>query len=42
MLKRFIWMLVLTALTITTVVAQNSAPAAAKPAATPTVDELLD
>jgi hypothetical protein len=35
-------MLVLTALTITTVGAQNSAPAAAKPAATPTVDELLD
>lgn len=39
MLKRVIWMMVLTALTITTVMAQNGA--AAKPA-TPTVDELLD
>lgn len=41
MLKRFIWMLVLTSLTITTILAQNGATPAAK-SATPTVDELLD
>ncbi len=42
MIKRFIGMLVLTLLTITSVTAQNGTPAAPKPAALPTVDELLD
>ncbi len=42
MLKHFIWLLVLISLTITTVVAQNGTATAAKPAAAPTVDEILD
>lgn len=42
MLKRLISMLAVTLLTITTVMAQGNAPAAAKPAAAPTVDEILD
>lgn len=42
MLKRFIWMLVLTSLTMTAVTAQNNTSVAAKPAAAPTVDEILD
>jgi hypothetical protein len=42
MLKRFLWMLVLTSLTITTITAQSNAPVAAKPAALPSADELLD
>lgn len=42
MLKRLISMLAVTLLTITTVLAQGTAPAAAKPAAAPTVDEILD
>lgn len=42
MLKRFILMLVFTTLTMMAVTAQNKSPAAAKPAAAPTVDEILD
>lgn len=42
MIKRFIWMFVLTLLTITTVIAQNGTPPAPKPAALPTIDEILD
>lgn len=42
MIKRFIGMLVLTLLAITTVTAQNGVAPAAKPAALPTVDEILD
>lgn len=42
MIQRFTAMLVLTLFTITSVVAQPAAPATAKPAAAPTVDEILD
>ncbi len=42
MVKRFTYMLVLTLLMITSVVAQNGTPAAPKPAALPTIDEILD
>ena len=42
MIQHFIGMLVLTLLTLTSVAAQNGAPAAPKPAALPTVDEILD
>ncbi len=42
MLKRFTWMFVLTLLTLTTVIAQNGTPPVPKPAALPTVDEILD
>ncbi len=42
MIQRFTAMLALTLFTITCVVAQNAAPAAAKPVAAPTIDEILD